>query len=91
MAKKETSKTNKPARKNTRKSTAVPKDKTLTLSYHQADSPGATSAAGSFLQSLMETFGGVESLEVNGKITRIKPGQFVPEIEQLTTPRQTPP
>ncbi len=42
MAKKETSKTNKPARKNTRKSTAVPKDKTLTLGLPKGSLQEAT-------------------------------------------------
>ena len=63
-------------------------DKTLTLSYHQGDSVGGTSAAGSFLQSLMEKVGGEETLEANGQITRIKPGQFIPETDGLTTPRE---
>lgn len=60
-------------------------DKTLTLSYHQSDSSGGASAAGSFLQSLMETCGGEAAFEASGQITRIKPGQFVQDTSRLAS------
>ncbi len=64
-------------------------DKTLTLSYHQLDAAGGASGMGSFLQSLVEVVGGADALEAAGKITRVKPGEFVPVASELITPRET--
>jgi len=60
-------------------------DATLTLSYLESDASGRPAAAGSFLLSLVEPFGGLEAPQVRERLVRIPPGQFIWPADEPAT------
>ncbi len=62
-------------------------DRTLTVSFPQAETAGRIGAAGAFLLALLEPLGGLEAAERAGIVTRISPGVMVSPEADLASPR----
>ncbi len=62
-------------------------DGELSLSYLESDSSGRATAASGFLLSLLEPFGGLDSLAESDRIERILPGRFVLDECNIARPR----
>ena len=63
-------------------------DRTLTVSFQESDAAGRPGAAGSFLESLLAPFGGLEEVRRRGLVQKIPPGQFLPAPEDLSSRRE---
>ncbi len=58
----------------------------LTVSYQETDATGRSSAAGSFLQSMLDPLGGIDAMG-EGVLARLPVGRFLPPADQIVTPR----
>lgn len=61
-------------------------DKSLSISYVESGSSPSDTSAGSFVQSLLEPFGGLASAAARGLLHKISPGQLVPPVADIATP-----
>ncbi len=62
-------------------------DKSLTLTCVTSDSSGRPAGAGSFLTSLLEPIGGLDTLQAKGLCKDIPLGEFLPEPGQIACAR----
>jgi superfamily I DNA/RNA helicase/RecB family exonuclease len=60
--------------------------RSLTVCYQETDAMGRSSAAGAFLQSMLDPLGGLDALP-GGMLTRLPIGRFVPDSDHVANGR----